>query len=142
MWTERILHQARGAAVPLHVVARARRSLPRHRTAGLHPEGQSLDAPGRRTCGGPLQVRSCSTTAHSSAFRGGISSWGVCPQQTKVFAIHHVVDPFSQSGRISEPSCELSWKFNNGRAATTGIHNAASWTKCCTLTQTAAPLIH
>lgn len=54
--TAGLLHQARGAPVPLHVLARARGSLPRHRPAGLHQESEGLHPSGRRPCGGPLQV--------------------------------------------------------------------------------------
>lgn len=55
--TERILDQARGASVPLHLLAWARGALSRHRTAGLYTESESLDASRRRSCGGSLQVK-------------------------------------------------------------------------------------
>lgn len=55
--TERILDQARGASVPLHLLAWARGALSRHRTAGLYTESESLDASRCRPCGGSLQVK-------------------------------------------------------------------------------------
>lgn len=60
--TERLLDQTRGASVPLHVLAWARRAVSRHRSAGLHTASESLHAPWRRPCGGPLQVARCSST--------------------------------------------------------------------------------
>ncbi|KAG5842984.1 hypothetical protein ANANG_G00183620 [Anguilla anguilla] len=49
--------QARGAAVPLHGLAGARRPRPRHGAAGLPPPREELHARRRRPRGGPLQRR-------------------------------------------------------------------------------------
>lgn len=52
----RLLGPARGEAVPLHVLARTRRPLPRHGAAGLHPPREGVHAARRRPHRHPLQV--------------------------------------------------------------------------------------
>lgn len=52
----RLLGPARGEAVPLHVLARARCPLPRHGAAGLHPPREGVHAARRRPHCHPLQV--------------------------------------------------------------------------------------
>lgn len=56
LFTERILNQARGASVPLHVLAWAWGALSRHRAVGFYKKSESLYASWRWPCGGPLQV--------------------------------------------------------------------------------------
>lgn len=54
--TERILNQAWGPSVSLHILAWAWGALSRHWFARLYTKGESLYASWRRACGGPLQV--------------------------------------------------------------------------------------
>ena len=49
--------QTRGVPVPLHLMARAWRALPRHRPAGVPAAGEGLYSTGCWPCGGALQVR-------------------------------------------------------------------------------------
>lgn len=56
LFPERLSCQTRGLPVPLHLLARARRAVPRHRSAGFSAPGQGLDTSWRRAGGGSLQV--------------------------------------------------------------------------------------
>lgn len=61
--TERILNQARGPSVPLHILAWAWGALSRHWTVVLYTESEGLYTSWCRPCGGPLQVTGSSPTA-------------------------------------------------------------------------------
>lgn len=63
--TERILNQARGASVPLYILAWTRGALSRHWTVSLYTKSESLYTSWCWPCGGPLQVTRCLAAAVS-----------------------------------------------------------------------------
>lgn len=56
LFIEGILNQARGASVPLHILAWAWGALSRNWAVGFYKKSESLYASWRWPCGGPLQV--------------------------------------------------------------------------------------
>lgn len=70
LFLEGILNQARGASVPLHILAWAWGALSRNRAVGFYKKSESLYASWRWPCGGPLQVTWFSKTSVTwSVFR-------------------------------------------------------------------------